>query len=152
MALGPILLDATEITGLAGDPTSPEYEKNLPDFKSPHVVGLGIVDGPVQGLPNGIVIFPVRLSEFIRGTRLESVILCVHSLPHGFSSSHLVIAAADKIKVPTTGKTFQCQPLVALFKYVETLSMLSCLGRSSLTSNQPFFALRRGTNLLPNRE
>jgi hypothetical protein len=59
MALGPILLDATEITGLAGDPTSPDYEKNLPDFKSPRVVGLGIVDGPVQGPPNGIVVFPV---------------------------------------------------------------------------------------------
>ncbi|KAH9985582.1 hypothetical protein BJV77DRAFT_1162000 [Russula vinacea] len=76
ITVGPILLDASELTALAGDPSHADYEKGLPDFKSPSVVGLGFVDGPVQGPPNGIVTFHVRVSEFVRGGRLESVIIC----------------------------------------------------------------------------
>ncbi|KAH9992898.1 hypothetical protein BJV77DRAFT_1067470 [Russula vinacea] len=33
MTVGPVLLDASEVTALAGDPVDPNYENNLPDFK-----------------------------------------------------------------------------------------------------------------------
>jgi hypothetical protein len=118
--VGPILLDASELTALAGDPSHADYEKGLPDFKSPSVVGLGFVDGPVQGPPNGIVTFHVRVSEFVHGRRLESVIMCVATHSLYIFVSHFLFSAAAKIKVPVSGKTFHSPPLGVRSKFKAT--------------------------------
>jgi hypothetical protein len=41
----PVLLEASEITPLAGDPNDDNYDSGVPDFGPPLVIGaLGIVD------------------------------------------------------------------------------------------------------------
>ena len=115
--VGPILLDASELTALTGDPSHADYEKGLPDFKSPSVVGLGFVDSPVQGPPNGIVMFHVRVSEFVHGRRLESVIMCVATHSLYIFVSHFLFSADTKIKVPVSGKTFHSPPLGVRSKF-----------------------------------
>ena len=84
--IGPILLNASEVTALTSDPSHVDYEKGLPDFKPPCVIRLSFVDSPVQAPPNRIVTFPMRVSEFVYGRRLESIIMCVQLFPCLFSS------------------------------------------------------------------
>ena len=71
---GPVLLEVSEITPLAGNPDNDDYDSGLPDFGLPLVITLGTVDAPQQGPPNVVVTFPVRVSDYVRGTRMESVV------------------------------------------------------------------------------
>jgi hypothetical protein len=72
---GPILLAASSITPLIGDPAMLNYDQRIPNFEAPLVVTLGIVDGPLRGPPNGVVSFPVQVSDYMRGGKMECVFL-----------------------------------------------------------------------------
>jgi hypothetical protein len=73
---GDLLLDTLYIASFPGDLTVDEYDQTLPDFHWPLLFGLGLgsVSGASSELPNGQVCFPVRTSEYVRGTTRSSTL------------------------------------------------------------------------------
>ena len=77
-----ILLDASHIFPFPGDPSSREYDENLPDFRSPYVSGLGYVPFRHEVLSDsGSKAFNVVCSEYVRDKKQTSTIQYVFSVP-----------------------------------------------------------------------
>ena len=74
LCAGPVLFEASKNTPLAGNPNDDNYDFGLPDFGLPLVITLSTVNAPQQGLPNGVITFLVQVSDYVHGTRMESVV------------------------------------------------------------------------------
>jgi hypothetical protein len=108
---GPVLLEAFKIKPVMGDPAQADYDKNVPDFGSPSVSALRVVDGPQLGPPNGTVSFPFRVGDYVRGQRVESTVLCVFQRHcDAYCSDALsccLVPGVDKIEGAVGGATFR---------------------------------------------
>lgn len=74
-----ILLDASHIFPFPGDPSSREYDENLPNCHAPYVTGVGHVPFHHEVLSeNGSKAFNVICSEYVRDGTKTSTIQCVY--------------------------------------------------------------------------
>lgn len=71
---GNILLEAIHIAPVLGDPTSREYEDKVPDFIQPAVFIHGTVSGDSDNEQNGVVTFPVVVSDYVRGSTMQTTL------------------------------------------------------------------------------
>jgi hypothetical protein len=77
---GNVLLEASHIFPVPGDPRSPEYEERVPDFCCPYIFAQGICTGEHTEKDGGIVTFPVTVSDYIRGSTKQSTLQYVNGL------------------------------------------------------------------------
>jgi hypothetical protein len=62
-----VLLEAWHITPVPGDPASDGYDDLAPDFCRPLVFALGTVGTGHDGPADGVVSFPVAVSDYVQG-------------------------------------------------------------------------------------
>jgi hypothetical protein len=86
---GNILLEAIHIAPVPGDPGSPKYENCVPHFQFPAGFVHGTVAGESEGDPNSVVTFPVSVSDYVRGSTMQTTLTCVSFLPRLFFTHFL---------------------------------------------------------------
>lgn len=69
-----LLLEAIHIAPEPGDPTSDSYEESVPDLPFPSVLIHGTVSSEHKVNDGGVVIFPVTVSDYVRGNNKISTI------------------------------------------------------------------------------
>ena len=74
---GNMLLEASHIIPVPGNPNSDGYEDLVPDFRFPLIFAQGTVTGEHTETEGGIVTFPVTVSDYVRGATKLSTLLCV---------------------------------------------------------------------------
>lgn len=72
---GNILLEALHIAPVPGDPASFNYVNSVPDFQFPAVFAHGTVCGEAEGDQNSVVTFPVSVSDYIRGSTMQTTLM-----------------------------------------------------------------------------
>ncbi|KAH7904539.1 hypothetical protein BJ138DRAFT_1019010 [Hygrophoropsis aurantiaca] len=75
-----VLLDASHVIPMPGDPSSDDYDNFLPDCPYPFLIGLGSVPSKFELLPDGVSkTFNVISSDFIRDGVKSSTIQCAYN-------------------------------------------------------------------------
>ena len=69
------LLDTVDIDIFPGDPPVPTYDEHMPAPRAPNVHANGTVTDSQQSGGDSIVTFLITVSEFVRNSRKQSVIL-----------------------------------------------------------------------------
>ncbi|KAI6153107.1 hypothetical protein BKA82DRAFT_3970805, partial [Pisolithus tinctorius] len=71
-----ILLEASDVIPLPGDPTSDEYEVALPDCPCVFIFGLGVVSSWVITLPDGVSkAFSVTASDYVHNANMTTTVV-----------------------------------------------------------------------------
>jgi hypothetical protein len=81
---GDILFEAMHVAPFPGNPASENYDDSLPDFHWPLIFAVGNVSAPATEQPQHQVVFPLAISEFVRGSPQQSTIQYVAPLPCDF--------------------------------------------------------------------
>jgi hypothetical protein len=81
------VLNTVDIDVFRGDPHSPTYEDHVPAARPPNVFANGTVTDSAQACGDPIATFLITVSEFVRNSRKQSVVLYVLS-PCTLLSSH----------------------------------------------------------------
>jgi hypothetical protein len=77
---GNVLLEAWHVAPVPGDPTSDGYDERPPDFCRPLIFALGTVGAGHDGPAGGAVMFPVTVSDYVRGSVKEMTIRYASSM------------------------------------------------------------------------
>ncbi|KAI6146285.1 hypothetical protein BKA82DRAFT_544335 [Pisolithus tinctorius] len=78
-----ILLEASNVVAVPGDPSSEEYESRVPDSPWPYVFGLGTVSSRAITLPDGASkAFSVVSSDYVRDANMTSTVVCTIDSSH----------------------------------------------------------------------
>ena len=69
------VLDTVDVDVFPGDPHSPTYEEHVPAARPPNVFANGTVTDSAQACGDPIATFLISVSEFVRNSRKQSVVL-----------------------------------------------------------------------------